>query len=203
MAFRHGFKILFRRLKPVHPLILYGTTASMFINPNPPKDPTHEQKLKFETPDASNLSYDYLIKQSTLSAVNSASQALTLTYSAIESNSKDYRVLLARLIALMNEAIMHPVTDSHWDEILEIRYQMQEKKKIIMQFILYMEYVHKMAEAASEISFLAGMDNLSTTLTQRIDDALGKIEFEKSNNSKLEEEYTKVQEETIKSSKIF
>ena len=32
----------------------------------------------------------------------------------------------------MNEAILHRVPDYHWDEIVEIRSQMQEKKKILM-----------------------------------------------------------------------
>lgn len=32
----------------------------------------------------------------------------------------------------MNEAILRDVTDSHWDEILEIRSQMQKKKHILM-----------------------------------------------------------------------
>jgi hypothetical protein len=60
----------------------------MFINPDPPKNPSIDQKLQFE---ASNLSYDYLLKQSTISAVNSASQTLTVTFTAIESTSKEYR----------------------------------------------------------------------------------------------------------------
>ncbi|OXU31667.1 hypothetical protein TSAR_000708 [Trichomalopsis sarcophagae] len=200
MAFRNMIKIFLRKFSPVHPVVLYATTAPMFTNPDPPKDPNNDQKLQFEPPSPSNLTYDFLIKQSTINAVNSASQALTVTYSAIENTSREYRKLLTRLIALMNEAILRDVTDSHWDEILEIRSQMQKKKHILMQFIGYMDYVHKMAEAASEISFLAGMDNLSTSLTQRIDDALVKIQTEKTNNSQLEEEYTRVQEESIKSS---
>jgi hypothetical protein len=32
---------------------------------------------------------------------------------------------------LMNQAILQEVGDSHWDEILEVRCQMQEKKEII------------------------------------------------------------------------
>lgn len=64
-----------------------------------------------------------------------------------------------------------------------------------------MDYVHKMAEAASEISFLAGMDNLSSSLTQRIDDAVNKIQTEKTNNNNLEQEYVRVQEESIKKCK--
>lgn len=64
-----------------------------------------------------------------------------------------------------------------------------------------MEYVHKMAEAASEISFLAGMDNLSSSLTQRIDDAINKIQTEKTNNNDLELEYIRIQEASIKKCK--
>lgn len=71
--------------------VQYATTAPLFTSPDPPKNPNHDQKLQFEAPNASNLSYDYLIKQSTVNAVNSASQALTVTYSAIETTSKEYR----------------------------------------------------------------------------------------------------------------
>lgn len=64
-----------------------------------------------------------------------------------------------------------------------------------------MDYVHKMAEAASEISYLAGMDNLSHSLTQRIDDAVNKIQTEKTNNNELEHEYVRIQEASIKKCK--
>ncbi|XP_014212210.1 uncharacterized protein LOC106642086 [Copidosoma floridanum] len=196
MAYRNIFKQLLNNLRPIHPVVIYATTV--FISPDPPKNPNDDQKLIFETPNASNLSYDYLFKQSTVSAVNSASQTLTVTYTAIETTSREYRKLLNRLISLMNEAIMHDVSDAHWDEILEIRSQIHEKKKLLTKFIAYMEYVHKMSEAASEISFLAGMDNLSTSLTQRIDDALRKVQIEKQSNSELEHEYVRIQEEAIK-----
>lgn len=39
--------------------------------------------------------------------------------------------MLTRLIVLLNEAMMREVNDSHWDEVLEIRAQMQLKKKIL------------------------------------------------------------------------
>lgn len=63
----------------------------MFTNPEPPKEPKNDQKLQFDPQSALNLSYDYLIKQSTINAVNSASESLTVTYSAIETTSKEYR----------------------------------------------------------------------------------------------------------------
>ena len=63
----------------------------MFTNPDPPKEPTIDQKLQFEPLNASHFSYDYLIKQSSVNAVNSASQVLTVTYTAIEATSREYR----------------------------------------------------------------------------------------------------------------
>lgn len=65
----------------------------------------------------------------------------------------------------------------------------------------YIEYVHKMAVAVSEISYLSGMDNLSFTLTQRIDDALRNIKKEINHIMVLEQEYCNVQKECIKNCK--
>lgn len=55
------------------------------------KKPSADQKLTLEQPDPKNLSFDYMIKQSTVDAVNTASQVLTVTYSAIEATSREYR----------------------------------------------------------------------------------------------------------------
>lgn len=64
-----------------------------------------------------------------------------------------------------------------------------------------MDYVHKMAVAASELSFLSGMDSLSSSLCQRIDDALGNVRMEIESNMELEKVYRRVQEQCIKESK--
>lgn len=58
-----------------------------------------------------------------------------------------------------------------------------------------------MAVAASELSYLSGLDNLSFTLTQRIDDALRIIKEEVNHIMILEQEYCGVQEECIKNCK--
>lgn len=50
---------------------------------------TEEHKLKL--PDVDTLTYNYMIKQSTLNAVNNASQLLTVIYTAIEAASVEYR----------------------------------------------------------------------------------------------------------------
>lgn len=65
----------------------------------------------------------------------------------------------------------------------------------------YVEYVHKMAVAASELSYLSGMDNLSFTLTKRIDDALKIIKEEVNHIMFLEQEYCDVQKECIENCK--
>ncbi|XP_011504585.1 PREDICTED: uncharacterized protein LOC105367530 isoform X2 [Ceratosolen solmsi marchali] len=133
MAFKQ-ITLILKRLKPIQRIVFYATTP-MFVHPHPPKKPNDDQKLQFE---ASNLSYDYLLKQSTINAVNSASEALTVTFTAIETTSKEYRELLTKLIILMNQAILQEVNDSHWDEILLLRSEIQEKKEIIVvTWIMY------------------------------------------------------------------
>lgn len=58
-----------------------------------------------------------------------------------------------------------------------------------------------MAVAASEISYLSGMDNLSFSLTQRIDDALRIIKEEVGHITLLEQEYNNVQAKCIQNCK--
>lgn len=54
-----------------------------------------------------------------------------------------------------------------------------------------------MAVATTEVTFLTGMDNLSVTLCQRIDDAVNNIQKEIAQNKILEEEYTVIQQKCI------
>ncbi|XP_033209682.1 uncharacterized protein LOC117168277 isoform X1 [Belonocnema kinseyi] len=196
MACRRALNLLFRRNRP----ILFGI-ASSFIQYDPSKKPNANEKVSLEPPDVKNLSFDYMIKQSAIEAANSASTVLTVTYTAIEETSKEYRNLLVNLICLLQETQMVNASDYHWDRIVTTRLEMQKKKQALTQLVGYMEYVQKMAVAASEISFLSGMDNLSTTLCQRIDDAVNNVQKEVTQNQILEEEYTIVQEQCIVKSK--
>lgn len=63
-----------------------------------------------------------------------------------------------------------------------------------------MDYVNKMAVAATEASYMAGLDNLSVTLAKRMDDALNNVEKEVAHNMQLEREYLYLQEECAKKS---
>ncbi|XP_046431523.1 uncharacterized protein LOC124185132 isoform X3 [Neodiprion fabricii] len=181
MACRQVLKAIIRRTWP----IMYASTT-LFVNSTSTQKPCADQKLTLEPPDSKTLSYDYMIKQSTIDAVNTASQVLTVTYSAIESTSRDYRNMLTKLIVLVRETLTYEVCDSHWDMIVEVRAEVQLKKEILT-----------MAVAASETTYLAGMDNLSTTLCQRIDDALINMQKEIDLNKVLEEEYCRVQQQCI------
>ena len=64
-----------------------------------------------------------------------------------------------------------------------------------------MDYVRKMAEAASQVSFLSGLDNLAYSLSQRIDDAVKNIQREIQENESLEKEHRLVEKEFIIKSK--
>lgn len=163
-----------------------------------PDKPAENARLKLEQLDVKKLTYEHMIRQATLDAANSASQALTVTYMAITHLSAEYRTLLSNLISLHEETLRYNVGDAHWDAIVETRNQMQHKKEIIMNLTGYVDHVQKMAEAASTLSYLSGMDNMCSTLQQRIDDALSKVKAELKSNAELEREYLRVQEQCIK-----
>ena len=71
-----------------------------------------------------------MIQQSTIDAVNSATQSLTVTYTAIMKTSKEYKELLHELITLSRETLEFNVSDSHWDMIVELRSQVQKVNRI-------------------------------------------------------------------------
>jgi len=64
-----------------------------------------------------------------------------------------------------------------------------------------MDYVHKMAVASAELSYMCGMDSLTSTLQQRIEDALDRVKAEIDSNTELERAYWRVQEQCIKGDK--
>lgn len=68
---------------------------------------------------------------------------------------------------------------------------------MLTELINFMEYVRKMAESASEICYSYGMNNLCSTLSERINDAVKNIEKEIYNNQELEKEYSYVQQQCI------
>lgn len=64
-----------------------------------------------------------------------------------------------------------------------------------------MDYTHKMAVASAELCYMCGMDSLTDTLQQRIEDALNRVKAETDSNAKLERAYWHIQEQCIKGNK--
>ncbi|KAK2588318.1 hypothetical protein KPH14_004335 [Odynerus spinipes] len=191
MVFRPLLKLLSRQTAPV---ICF---SPLLVNCSSQTDSIKSEVNKLKLPDVNSLTYDYMIKQSTINAVNNASELLTITYTAIEAASIEYRSLLIRLIDLHKDTIEYHVDTSHWDAIVQIRGEIQDKKQMLTDLINFMEYVRKMAESASEICFSYGMNNLCSTLNERINDAVKNIEKEIYNNQELEKEYSYVQQQCI------
>lgn len=64
-----------------------------------------------------------------------------------------------------------------------------------------MDYTHKMAVASAELCYMCGMDSLTGTLQQRIEDALNRVKAETDSNAELERAYWCIQEQCVKGSK--
>ncbi|XP_043284199.1 uncharacterized protein [Venturia canescens] len=197
MAFRRFFNTVIKTSRPV----LY-TTGSIFVKSSETSESRTDTKgkIEWEPPDFSKFTYEHMIKKSTMDTVNSISEVLTITYTAIENTSDEYRHTLSMLMSLLKDTLAHRVGDSHWDLIVAARSEVQKKKRRITQLVAFMDYVQKMGVAATEASYMAGLDNLSLTLAQRMDDALNNMNREIKHNAVLELEYTMLQEECIRKS---
>lgn len=64
-----------------------------------------------------------------------------------------------------------------------------------------MDYVHKMAVASAELCYMCEMDSLTSTLQQRIEDALDRVKAETNSNVELERAYRHIQERCIEGAK--
>ncbi|KAL2739180.1 uncharacterized protein V1477_010569 [Vespula maculifrons] len=191
MTFSSIFKTLFRKTAPVMCL------SPLFVNCSSQRESKITEEYKLKLPDVDTLTYNYMIKQSTLNAVNNASELLTITYAAIEAASVEYRTLLIKLINLYKDTIENEFADYHGDAIVQIRGETQDKKEMLTQLISFMQYVRKMADSATEICYTYGMNNLCSTLSQRVHDAIKNVEKEIYNNQELEKEYLCIQQECI------
>lgn len=60
-----------------------------------------------------------------------------------------------------------------------------------------MQQVRKMADSTTDMCYTYGMNNLCSTLSQRIHDAIKNVEKEIYNNQELETEYFYIQQECI------
>lgn len=67
-------------------------SGMLFANCIPSERHNEGEKLKLlELVDVRKLTYEFMIQQSALDAANSATQALTVTYTAITNSSDEYR----------------------------------------------------------------------------------------------------------------
>ncbi|KAI4487362.1 hypothetical protein M0804_005511 [Polistes exclamans] len=190
-ALRSICKLLFRKTSPVVCL------SPLFINDSSQNDAEITEENKLKLPDVQTMTYNYLVKQSTLKSINNASELLTITFLAIETISEEYRKSLIKLINLYKESSESDMVDLHEDSMVQIRAEIQNKKDMLMQLVSFMESVRKMADSTTEICYMYGMNNLCSSLSQRIDDAIKNMDKEIYNNQKLEKEFNYVQQEYI------
>ncbi|XP_031825906.1 uncharacterized protein LOC116424098 isoform X2 [Nomia melanderi] len=187
--------ILLKRAVPA----LYATSF-IFNNQSETKRPTVEEKLNLEPPDIKKLTVEYMIQQSIVDSINNATQALNIAYMAVMRTSNEYKSLLCSLISLTKDTLEFHVNDEHWDLIVETRSEVQTKKEQLNKLTGYVQYVQKMAVAASDLSYLSGMDNLCFSLTKQIDDVFKSMQQESEFIATLEQEYCDIQEQCIRNS---
>ncbi|XP_076662074.1 uncharacterized protein LOC143365614 [Halictus rubicundus] len=195
MVLRQIVRTLLKRAAPA----MYATSF-LFENQSETKRPTVNDKLNLEPPDIKKLTVEYMIQQSIVGSINNATQTLNVAYMAIMRISSEYKSLLNTLITLLNETLEYHVKDEHWDLIVETRSEVQSKKEKLNKLTGYIQYVQRLVVAASDLSYLSDMDNLSFSLSTQIENIEKSIQEEIERIAVLEQEYCDIQEKCIRHS---
>ncbi|KAI4497512.1 hypothetical protein M0802_007523 [Mischocyttarus mexicanus] len=192
ISLRSICKLLFKKTSSIVCL------SPLIHNPSSKEDTEiKEDTTKLNLPDVKTLTYNYMIKQSTLKAINNASDLITTTFLAIETLSEEYRSSLLQLINLDKNYLESNMNESPSDDIVQIRLEVENKKNALMQLLMFMESIRKMADSTTEICYLYGMNNLCSSLSQRVEDAFKNIKKELYNNEKLLREFKYIEQQNM------
>ena len=148
--------------------------------PDLPKDPINIPK--------SELSNDYLIRQSSILSSEAASRLLMFITKSVDDVVLEYLNVqkeLANLYELSSDE-QFSLTEAGQDRMLELRRSVHKLKKDLQDLELLFEYVKKLMDANSEVSFLVGEGFCSQQCSERIQGAIIHV-TEKLDSAKMAE----------------
>ncbi|XP_033331585.1 uncharacterized protein LOC117223425 [Megalopta genalis] len=193
MILRQVVRTLLKRVTPA-----MCATSFLFENQSETKRPTVNDKLNLQPADITKLTVEYMIQQSIADSMDNATKTLSVAYMSVMRISDEYKSLLNKLISLLKDTLEYQVNDEHWDLVLEMRSEVQTMKEKLNKLTVYIQYVQRLAVAASDLSYLSGMDNLYFSLSGQIENIAKSVQQEIDHIAILEEEYNFIQEKCIR-----
>ncbi|XP_078038365.1 uncharacterized protein LOC144470745 [Augochlora pura] len=191
---RHVVRTLLKRVTPA----MYATSF-LFENQLESKRPTANDKLNLQPADITKLTVEYMIQQSIADSMDNATKTLSVAYMAVMRVSSEYKTLLSRLISLLRDTLEYNVNDEHWDLVVETRSEVQTAKEKLDKLTIYIQYVQRLAVAASDLSYLSGMENAYSLLSGQVENIAKSVQQEIDYIATLEKEYSIIQEKCIRS----
>ncbi|XP_034247011.1 uncharacterized protein LOC117648499 isoform X2 [Thrips palmi] len=156
--------------------------------------------LPFKLFNKKEMTHEALIRQACTLTANSSSQLLTQVLIAINETSQEYRKSMSDLMVLLEESLLLLTNSrtSPLDEVEELivkqRTIVDEQHRLLLELVSLMDYVEKMMTSTAETAFLAGAEQSSTLMCERLNSALYKVGEECAANKNSEEELLKLQE---------
>ncbi|CAG2061338.1 unnamed protein product [Timema podura] len=142
-----------------------------------------------QIPGLDKVSHEALIRQACAGTLETSSQLITFTTTAILDTAHKYRDSMNRLMNLLEES-MDPNVSEHYksslnDRIVEVRVESAELRNCLLvssvgryrlqcpldEMSGFMDHVTKLATASAEIAYLAGAEYVSTSMCERINSA--------------------------------
>lgn len=151
-----------------------------------------------------SLSHDFLLKQASISAVDSTSRVLTHLTAAILDAHEQYRQSLNKMCALMKiyetELGLCSGEDPMWLELIAIREETNRCKAALLALESRMQSICNLLEAVAQAAFVNGAEYAGICANERLLSAERQLKQATEHTSALESLVVELHKEAILSS---
>jgi hypothetical protein len=116
----------------------------------------------------SQLTHEFVLRQSCTLSAEAASTVMTQTVNAITDAAGNYLQILSELIVWYTEIPSDTVTEEVHQELVALNRRRSETKKVLSDLEMLFRFVRKLMDSNAEVCFLVGADFSSVQVSERI-----------------------------------
>ncbi|OWF41676.1 uncharacterized protein LOC110462100 [Mizuhopecten yessoensis] len=185
--------------RPAPKLILLSTFVALCDDNAKQKSSNIEDKHK--DPDHSTLTTEYLLRNASLSSLDSALRLLSVTTVALSDVEKEYArwaFVLVKFMKVRLTVLGKPGEEERvWDLILQTRHKLGELKQRRLDLTLLYQTVITMVSAAAEAALIAGIEYQVSSANEAMQSSQLSLKGIQDTSLEAEKELTNIQVETI------
>jgi len=146
-------------------------------------------------------SHKYLLQQSSVLSVESASVTLTQTVVAIQTCSKSYCSHMTQLTGLLTMASdglpLAYTSEEMYDKVVELKGILKKEKVTLIELEVLFTYIRKLMDSVAETAFLVGAEYASLQAASRLSSAEMQVKEDLGMAQVVEQELLTVERENV------